>query len=69
MSKLLTPTQIERRARKNGMTIAGMCKAAKIAPSTFNRWKGGDTSIKLSIYQKLLDVTARNAAPQQGDGE
>ena len=67
MSKPLTASQIERRARARGLSIAAMCRAAKIAPSTFARWKGGETSPKLDIYQRLLNVTARNAAPQQGD--
>lgn len=67
MSKLLTPQQIERRAKAKGLTLIAMCKAAGIAPSTFNRWRSGDTSPSLVVYERLVNVTDRNAAVQQGD--
>lgn len=59
MSSLLTPEQIEERARMAGMSLAEVCRRANIAQSTFTRWKAGVSEPRLAIYRRLLLATER----------
>lgn len=56
MSKLLTPHDVEAKAKDAGLSIADVCKRAGIAQSTFSRWKAGRTSPTLTIYQRIEAV-------------
>jgi len=58
MNELLTPADIERLAKEAGITIGDVCRAAKIAPSTWSRWKKGQTSPTLDVYTRLRDAVA-----------
>ncbi len=62
MSQLLTPAEIEARAKDAGMSIVEVCRKAGIAPSTFYRWKAGETEPTLGVYQRLYDATCPKAA-------
>lgn len=55
---LLSPEDIEARARAAGITIADACKLAEIAFSTFYRWKTGKTNPSVEVYRRLCDATA-----------
>lgn len=46
--------EIERRAHARGVTIGAACKRAKIAHSTFYRWKTGAGA----PYDKLMAVSS-----------
>lgn len=58
MADLLTPSQIESRAKAAGLSVADACKRAGIALSTFYRWKAGKTVPSIDVYQRLSDATA-----------
>ena len=67
MDALPTPAEIERRAKALGLGMPDVCRAAGIAPSTFYRWRAGDTCPSLDVCQRLLDATRpRGIAPLQG---
>lgn len=54
MHELLTPQDIEARAAKAGRTMTDVCRSAGVAPSTFTRWKAGQTEPTLGIYRRLV---------------
>lgn len=56
--QLPTAAQIEARARRVGLGIPELCRLTGIAPSTFYRWKAGDTTPRLDVCQRLLDAIA-----------
>jgi len=58
MHDLLTPQEIEARASDAGLTMAEVCRRAKVAPSTFTRWKRGATEPTLAVYRRLLDAAS-----------
>ena len=62
MSKLLAPTDIERIADAAGTTIAKICRDARVARSTFTRWKAGQTVPRLTGYQRLSEAAQSHAA-------
>jgi transcriptional regulator with XRE-family HTH domain len=53
MSALLTPAEIEARAKEAGLSLAELCERAGIALSTFYRWRSGDTSPSVNVYRRL----------------
>lgn len=59
MHELLSPGDIEARARLAGLSLAELCRRAGIAQSTFTRWKAGTTEPTLSVYRRLLAVTEK----------
>lgn len=63
MHDLLTPGEIEARAVARGQTMAEVCRAAGVAPSTFTRWKAGRTEPTLGVYRRL--VAAVTVPPKQ----
>ncbi len=56
----MTPEEIEAAVRQAGGSIASLCRGAEIATSTFGRWKRGETSLTLDVYDRI--VAALNAA-------
>lgn len=63
MHQLLTPQEIESRAAEAGRTMTEVCRTAGVAPSTFTRWKAGQTEPTLGIYRRLVAaVTPAEAA-------
>lgn len=54
MHALLTPSQIEIAARRNGLSIKEVCSRAGIAISTFTRWRQGKTTPRIDVYERLL---------------
>jgi predicted transcriptional regulator len=58
MNKILTPQEIETQAAKLGWSVVELCSRADIAPSTFYRWRSGDTKPTLEVYQRLIDALA-----------
>jgi hypothetical protein len=61
----LSPDELENIARQNGWSLAALCRAAEIAPSSFSRWKRGDNGITLRTYSKLIELANRPAAPSR----
>jgi transcriptional regulator with XRE-family HTH domain len=53
MSILLTPEQVEAKAAAAGKTMAEVCREASIAPSTFSRWRRGETEPTLGVYRRI----------------
>ena len=52
MDPLLTPREIRTAAASRDISVAEMCRRAKIAESTFYRWEaGGD--VRTEIYSRL----------------
>lgn len=64
MSDLLTPQDVEAKARAVGLSIADVCKKANVAQSTFTRWKRGVTSPTLAVCKRMID--AINAVSSEG---
>jgi hypothetical protein len=56
MSILLTPEQIEAKAAACGKSMAEVCREAAIAPSTFSRWRRGETEPTLGVYRRLCEA-------------
>lgn len=54
--KVLTAKDFESRAKEVGLSIAELCRRAKVAQSSFHRWKTGDYGISIGTYSNLLDV-------------
>jgi len=50
----LTPREIEELADTAGKSMRRVCEEAGIAPSTFSRWKAGDTEPTLGVYRRIL---------------
>lgn len=46
--------QIENRASAVGMSVNELCKRARVARSTFTRWKAGAHAPQMRVYRKLL---------------
>jgi transcriptional regulator with XRE-family HTH domain len=54
MSALIrTPAEIEQLAAKAGKSMLQVCREAEIAPSTWARWKAGETSPTLNNYMRI----------------
>lgn len=53
MPDIYTPADIERLAKLSGKSIAQVCREAKIAQSTFTRWKAGATTPSIAVYQRI----------------
>lgn len=53
---LSTPRDIEREAKKVGLSITDICKRAGIQYSTFSRWKSGKTAPNITTYAKIETV-------------
>ena len=62
MTELLTPADIESRAKDAGLTMPEVCKRAGIAVSTFWRWKSGKTNPSIDVYQRLEAATESQKA-------
>ena len=65
MSTLLSPDDFLAAAADAGTSMSEVCRAAGIAPSTFSRWKAGQTSPSIENYQALL-TALRNAKRPAG---
>jgi hypothetical protein len=48
-----TPAEIEQLAAKAGKSMLQVCREAQIAPSTWTRWKAGQTSPTLNNYLRI----------------
>lgn len=59
---VLSPQDVEAKARAAGLSITDVCKRADIAQSTFSRWKAGKTSPTLTIYQRIEAALLPQAA-------
>jgi hypothetical protein len=55
--------QIETDLRSRGIPVRRLFKAAEIAPSTWNRWKAGQTSPTFSTWEKC-QTAARQLTEQ-----
>lgn len=58
MADLLTPADVEALAVAAGKSMAAVCREARIAQSTFNRWKGGKTEPTLDVYRRIQRAVA-----------
>jgi transcriptional regulator with XRE-family HTH domain len=56
MGHLLSPREMEAKAKELGLSMEVLCERAGIAPSTFYRWKAGTTSPSVAIYQRLCEA-------------
>jgi transcriptional regulator with XRE-family HTH domain len=65
MSELLSPSEVEHLARARGLTIRALCREVGIAPSTFTRWKSGETEPTLGVYRRIVAAVAPTPTPAQ----
>jgi len=65
MHELLTPKEIEEHAAAAGRTMAEVCRSAGVAPSTFTRWKAGQTEPTLGVYRRLVAALTPPPVPGQ----
>jgi len=56
MDARMTPQEIEAAVRRADGSIASLCRAAGIATSTFGRWKRGETSVTLDVYDRIVSA-------------
>lgn len=52
----LTAEEFEILAKEAGLSVAEICRRAKVATSTFHRWKTGESGLTIGSYVKLLDA-------------
>lgn len=67
----LTPQQIEERAAKADLSMADVCRRARIHRGTWQRWKIGKAEPRLQLYYRLIRVieAAELAATERERGE
>lgn len=65
-STTLSPSEIESVARKNGWSLASLCREAKVAPSNFTRWKAGANGMTVKVYERLIAVASQKC-PQSAE--
>ena len=53
--------ELESLARGNGWSVAALCRAAEINPSSFGRWKRGENGMTVKTYIKLIALAKRPA--------
>jgi predicted transcriptional regulator len=56
MAHVVSPDEIEAKAKAAGLSIAEVCRRARVAQSTFSRWKVGKTKPTLGVYQRLCEA-------------
>lgn len=64
MAKTLSPLEVEALAKANGLTLALLCARARVANSTFTRWKQDKTSPSVDVYDRLVAVASGEDAPE-----
>jgi predicted transcriptional regulator len=64
MQTILDPEEIYARAAEAGLTIAELSDRAGVAPSTFVRWKAGQSSITVNNYKRIVSVLHEVEAQQ-----
>ena len=62
MNDLMKPIDVEAEAAKRGKSMAQVCREAGIAPSTYSRWKAGDTEPTLSVYRRIVAAVTQATA-------
>jgi hypothetical protein len=60
------PRDIERLAFEAGVSIAALCKRAKVTPQTFRNWKFGRFSPSLDTVQRLVEAGTTMLAEASG---
>jgi hypothetical protein len=60
------PRDIERLAFEAGVSIAALCKRAKVTPQTFRNWKFGRFSPSLDTVQRLVGAGTAMLAEAKG---
>ena len=60
----MSPEAIERQAAEAGLTLKELCARARIAQSTFYRWRSGDTEPQVRIYRRIKEVLREARAVQ-----
>jgi transcriptional regulator with XRE-family HTH domain len=58
-------TDLERRAKAKRLSIAEVCRRANVAPSTFARWKSGDSLPTIRVLRKIEDVIANDTGTDE----
>lgn len=66
MSNTLTANDVETLAKRYGLSIASLCKAAGVSLSAFYHWRSGDGDIYLATYDRLLTAVGK---AKEGTGE
>jgi len=61
VSTLLTPAEIENRAKSAGLTMDAFCKRAGISFSTFSRWRAGQTVPSIVVYERMVGALTKPA--------
>lgn len=69
MDKLPTPDEIAERAQAAGLSIVRMCAAAGVAPSTFHRWRSGETSPSFATVMCMVVAIANAEMAPEKPGE
>ena len=64
MNTILDPDEIYARAVEAGLTISELSQRARVAPSTFVRWKAGQSSITVNNYKRIIAVLHEVEAQQ-----
>lgn len=55
----LNISNIEQRAKALDLTIAALCKKARVSNSTYTRWKAKKTSPNFETFSRLLKILER----------
>lgn len=62
---ILTAEEFEAKAKAAGLSIAEVCRRAKVAQSTFHRWKTGYAGMNLGSYAKLIQAVQDTESVQE----
>lgn len=61
---LMTSTEIEAKARAQGISINEMCRRAGIAASIFYLWKAGKSQPNMRSYEAMVAVVDQPRKPE-----
>lgn len=68
MDPKIVVEQLVDRAGKAGLSVSELARRADIAPSTFNRWRSGETSPTLEVFARVEGVVASVEAESKLSG-
>lgn len=68
MPDLPTPDSIRSDATAAGLSIDEMCRRARIAPSSYYRWRNGSSSVELRTVARWLAVIRDAAGAPRSKG-
>ena len=62
-----TPEDVENAARSVGLSIAALCREAKVDPSTYFRWRTGHRNMGIETVRRMVQVIEQRSSNRTGE--